>query len=268
MGVALTFGAGNVDQLIHPIDAYLQILLPFHIVLGYIAAILLAPIALIAIKGSRWHIGVGRVFYWTTIAVSVTGIMLLLDPNFVDRLLPTEAAFEESIGPWFEPSPDLMKDVFFLYAAIATLVSVISGVRIWVRVRAANPRVLADWRDWSLTLVLGVLAAFWASVGIYFVRVDGMHGERLIITSAALLGFTAVDVWTYWRKPTRDAFPWHVLHAAKMVTVVVFLLLAFQFHLIEILPPPFGSPYVLVALFVALITLLVRFDRRSPKTSL
>lgn len=256
-----------MDQLSNPIDAYLHILLPFHIVLGYIAAMLLAPIALIAVKGGRWHIGVGRVFYWTTIVLSVTGIMLLFDQNFFDRVLPTRVAFEESIGPWFAESPELVKDVFFFYASIAALVSVISGVRIWVRVRAASPRVLADWRDWSLTLVLGVLAAFWTAAGIYLALADGMHGERLIITGVALLGFTAVDIWTFWRKPTPDGFPWHVLHAAKMVTVVVFLLLAFQFHLVEILPPPFGSPYVLVAMFVVLVTLLVRFDQRRPKAS-
>ena len=257
-----------MGQLFNPVDSYLQVLLPFHVFMGYIAAMLLAPMALIAIKGGRWHIRVGRVFYWTTIVVSVTGIMLLFDPNFIDRLLPTEVAFEESIGPWFEPSSDLMKDIFFLYAAIATLVSVISGVRIWVRVRAANPHVLGDWRDWSLTLVLGVLAVFWAAVGIYYAQFGEMHGERLIITSAALLGFTAIDIWTYRRKPTRYEFPWHALHAAKMVTVVVFLLLAFQFHLMEILPPPFGRPYILVALFVVLVTLVVRFDQRRPKASL
>jgi hypothetical protein len=60
--------------------------------------------------------------------------------------------------------------------------------------------------------------------------------------TTTLLGFTAVDMWTYLRKPAPDAFPWKVLHAAKMVTVVIFLLLAFQFHLMEILPWPVGSP--------------------------
>jgi hypothetical protein len=246
-------------------DLFLQTALGFHILTTSVALFLLAPVAIFATKGGRWHIRAGKYFYWTVIIGSVSGIMLLFDPDFIDRWLPSEgAAFEESIGPWFAGSPHLMKDLFFIFAAVAALVSVISGARVWTRVRAAQDRVISDWRDWLLSLSMAGFALFWATIGAYDLGVGGLHGERLLISSAILFGFSVVDVWTYRARPSPAAFPWYALHAAKMSAVVVFLLLAYQFHLKDILPGPLKNPYIMVGLFILVISAFFLLDRRRP----
>jgi hypothetical protein len=49
-----------------------------------------------------------------------------------------------------------------------------------------------------------------------------------------------------------------------MTTVVVFLLLAYQFHLQDLLPGPLKNPYIAVGLFVALVAVFFALDRRRP----
>lgn len=247
-------------------DLYLQGMLSFHIAITSIALFLLAPVAILATKGGRWHIRAGKYLYWSVIAGSISGVLLLFDANFIDRWLPTEgAAFERSIGPWLAASPTLMKDLFFFYAAVAGLVFVISGARVWTRVgAAAGDRVGCDGWDWLMSLSMAALAIFWIVIGAVYVERGGLHGDRLLMSSLILLGFSLVDVWTYRARPSPTKFPWFALHAAKMTTVVVFLLLAYQFHLQDLLPGPLKNPYIAVGLFVALVAVFFALDRRRP----
>ena len=246
-------------------DWYLQGVLYFHILVTTTALVLFAPVAIFATKGSRWHISAGKCFYWTVIVGSLSGVMLLFDGNFINRWLPTEGQdFEESIGGWFAPAPHLLQDMFFIYAALAALVCVISGKRVWMRVRLARDRVACDWKDWLLALSMGVAALFWAVLGAYDLGWGGVHGERLLISSAILLGFALFDIWTFRSPPSPQSFPWHIVHGAKMSAVVVFLLLAYQFHLKDVLPGPFKNPYVMVGGFVLLLSTFFVLDRRQP----
>jgi len=248
---------------------YLQSVLYFHTWVTTTALLLFAPVAIFATKGGRWHIRAGRYFYWTVIVGSLSGVLLLFDSDFIDRWLPAEGkSFEESIGPWFAPEPHLMKDLFFVYAALAALVCVISGARVWTRVRAGEDRVNSDIRDSLLSLSMALFALYWAVVGAYDLERGGLHGDRLLISSVILFGFAVFDVWTFRSRPSPRSFPWHVVHGAKMSAVVVFLLLAYQFHLREFLPGALKSPYVMVTLFVLLLGTFFLLDRRRPSQSM
>jgi hypothetical protein len=246
-------------------DLYLRSVLGFHILVTSSALFVFSTFAIFATKGGRWHILAGRYFYWTVILGSVSGVLLLFDPNFIDRWLPSEGQdFERSIGAWFAPASHLMKDLFFIFAAVAALVCVISGRRIWTRLRAAQDRVGADWRDWLLSLLLGTMAIFWAVIGAHDLGREGLHGDRLLISSVILFGFSVVDIWTFLSRPPPMEFPWHMLHGLKMSSVVVFLVLAYQFHLEDFLPGVLKSPYVTVAMIVVLLSTFFLLDRRKP----
>lgn len=246
-------------------DFYLQSVLGFHILITSLALFIFSTGAIVTTKGGRWHILAGRYFYWTVILGSLSGVLLLFDANFIDRWLPGEGKeFEESIGAWFAPASHLMKDLFFTFAATAALVCVISGRRIWTRLRAAQDRVGADWRDWLLSLSMGTLAIFWAVVGAHDLSREGLHADRLLSSSVILLIFSVVDTWTFLSRPSSTGFPWHILHAAKMSAVVVFLVLAYQFHFKDFLPGVLKSPYIIVAMIIALLTTFFVLDRRRP----
>lgn len=245
-------------------DLYLQSVLGFHILVTSVALFIFSPVAIFATKGGHKHIVAGKYFYWTVIGGSLSGVLLLFDSNFIDRWLPNEGeSFEESIGAWFVPASHLMKDLFFAFAAVAALVCVISGRRVWSRLRVAQDRVGADWMDWVLSLSMAALALFWGVMGAYDVARGGLHGDRLLISSVIVFGFSVVDTWTYLSRPSPATFPWHILHGAKMSAVVVFLLLAYQFHLKDFLPGPLKNPYMTVVIFLILLSTFFLFDRRQ-----
>jgi len=238
--------------------------LGFHVLVTSVALFVFSPVAIFATKGGRWHILAGRYFYWTVIVGSLSGVLLLFDPNFIDRWLPAAGEpFEESIGPWFAPATHLMKDLFFAFAAVAALVCVISGRRVWARVSVARDRVDAGWGDWLLSLAMAALALYWATIGAYDVGRGGLHGDRLLISSLILFAFAVADIWTYVCRPSPRTFPWHILHGAKMSAVVVFLLLAYQFHLKDFLPGLLRNPYAMVAIFLGLLGSYFLLDRRQ-----
>jgi hypothetical protein len=197
-------------------DTYLTILRVLHVVFGIVATFVLFPIQITNRKGGRQHRRVGRWVIWVSTAIAVTGLLMLIDPLFLERFWPVEA---ERLGRAALFEHTAYEPLFFLFLVVTLLYYVYSGARIWTRTAAADRegRVPSNAADWTLTGVAGAFALVYLALGIHDLPSGQRYAIDLLGSSLTLLPFVVADLVSFVPRWTvRLVRWWWLLHVLKL----------------------------------------------------
>lgn len=197
-------------------DTYLDLVRVLHVGLGIVATFVLFPIQIANRKGGRLHHRVGRWVLLVSVAIAVSGILMLIDPLFLDDFWPMRAEqlryaalFEES---YYEP-------LFFLFLVVTLLYYVYSGARIWTRTQRADEqgRVPSTPIDWTLTGVAGIFAVFYLALGIGDLPSGQKYAFDFIASGLTLAPFLLLDAFSFVPRWTiRLVKWWWLIHVLKL----------------------------------------------------
>ena len=210
-------------------------MIPFHIIVGAIAAFVLCPIAVFSKKGSFIHITAGKWFLGVGVLLALSGAVLLVDPLFLLVYWPEQGVTHDFID-YFKSAH--YPELFFFYLNITFIYFGFSAARIWVRTGHGKfERIKSNWFDWLLTLVTAIFVLFFIIIGVF----DLIHAEKLaleFITGGVLvLSFVIFDLYTHIFPIKVSSFPWWILHMTKMFVAWSGLLSAFWLRIrVHVLP--------------------------------
>ncbi len=219
-------------------DTFVRFTLWIHILAGTVA-LLVAPIALLTVKGGPTHRRWGKVYFWAMAGVAATAIV---------------------VGFWRSILFLVLTAVFSFYAAL-------SGYRVLYRKRTdLGQRASAlDWAAAVITLVASV-----ALVALGFTQPTPTF-QRLstvaIVFGGVGFSLAGLDVWQFWSPPA-DKRAWWYKHMANMIGSYIAAVTAFSvvnFHFLPttlrwLWPTMIGSP--LIAIWI--IYYKRRFNKPKP----
>ena len=180
-----------------------------HVTLA-IAALILGPIAMRLRKGSKNHILVGRVYFWSMVVSLLTAFALLF---------------------WRWNTFLFAITIFSLYAAV-------TGVRSIYRKKAGDG-ISPNWFDWifaSVTLASGAGLFLWglsAALGINLIWLPSGGGIPIILIILPLvfglmISNDAMTDLRQFRNPTDDKLWWWYYHLERMCGSYIALVTAFM----------------------------------------
>jgi hypothetical protein len=220
------------------IDSFLGIVLPIHIVVGAISAIVAFPVAAFASKGSRPHVAAGRCFVAGYVVVCLTGLLLEMERRTggTFRVLWTDFKLVGPLSKGSEHLPPLLLfatatlDLAFLYLAV-------SGWRIWGRARDAGRGVFRRFDTILAVRAILVAIAFGTSWWMVVDAVSTMPSApksnvvpHLFFTGAALVFLVDAGLDLRVRLTRRPPRAWWFKHARKMVMAQIFLAAGIPFR--------------------------------------
>ena len=220
------------------LDSILAVVLPIHIVVGAISALVAFPVAAFAVKGSRPHVAAGRCFVIGYVVVCLTGLLLEMERTTggTIRVLWTEFKL---VGPKVSDSGHLPPLLFFATATLdlAFLYLAVSGWRVWARARDATHEVFARFDTVLAAIAMVVAVAFGVS---WWMVVDavatmpsapkGTIGPHLFFTVAASIFLLDAGLDLRIGLKRRGPRTWWFKHARKMVMAQVFLAAGIPFR--------------------------------------
>jgi hypothetical protein len=177
-----------------------RILLLIHICAGTVALVV-APGAMITVKGGLWHRRWGKAYVWAMVVIAATGtVMSLLRPN-----------------------------LFLLMVAVFSFYLVFSGYRVLHRKKPGQRRTFADW-----TVTFTMLLAGLGFIGYGVQRLPtSSFGVVPILFGAVALLLTGREIIELRHPPTEPRWWWfsHMrsMLAAYLATVSAFSVVNFTF---------------------------------------
>ena len=205
-------------------EAAIRVTLWIHVLAGTVALVV-APIALMTVKGGPTHRRWGKVYFWAMAVVAATAIV---------------------VGFWRSILFLVLTAVFSFYAAL-------SGYRVLSRKRpdlGQGPSSL-DWVAAGITLAASAMLVI---LGIVkpTPRFQALSTVAMVFGG---LGFSiaGLDVWRFWRPPS-DKRAWWYTHMANMIGSYIAAVTAFSvvnFHSLPttlrwLWPTMIGSPLIAI----------------------
>lgn len=174
-----------------------------HIGAGSIALVV-APGAMVARKGGRWHRRWGRIYFWSMAVVALTAVVLAV----------------------------LRSGPFLFLVALFSFYLAFSGYRVLAR---KSPAQRATWPDWSMVLVLlaggvGLLAHGARTLG----QVETGTVSIVFGVIALLLARSEIEGF---RRPSTDPRAWWFTHMRRMLGAYIATVSAFSVVNFTVLPP-------------------------------
>ena len=183
-----------------------DMLLPLHILAGFVALVV-APGAMVARKGGRWHRRWGKVYFWAMAAVALTAVVLAIRGS----------------------------DLFLLLAAVFAFYLAFSGYRVLYRKRPhkGDRATLLDWTVTVLALAgSGALAAY----GLSTLIAGLSFGVVAVVFGGLGLLFAGLDVRSFVHLPA-DKNAWWFTHMGNMLGAYIATVSAFSATNLDFLPP-------------------------------
>lgn len=198
-------------------DLFLTIDMPFH-VLCAMAGLAFGLGSIASVNHRKIHKLSGRITVAAMILLTLSGLAFLADPQFREGI-NTILAQDGVPRTVFEDVVYL--NIAFVAIAVITANGIITGARVWTRVRrSTDNRLYCDWVDWTVTLVTIPVLALFTLVGFQ----HAAHGNQtaLIMASIGLVSviFQLGDLYTYLRPPAVAGKQWWLLHMAKMLGAI------------------------------------------------
>jgi hypothetical protein len=174
--------------------------LAIHVILGTVA-LLIAPLAMVTVKGGLWHRRWGKIYFWAMAGVALTATVMC----------------------W------LRSGIFLFLIATFSFYLALSGYRVLKRKRPEvdKPHIL----DWTI-----VIAVILAGSGLIFFGVrDAKEQQQWVPIVFGVIGLLLglMDIVRF-LKPPRDKQAWMFLHmtgflGAYVATVTAFTVVNFRF---------------------------------------
>ena len=180
-----------------------RVLLVFHIIAGTIALVV-APAAMVTVKGGRWHARWGLTYLWATVVIAATGaVMSFIHPS-----------------------------LFLLMIAVFSFYLVFSGYRVLHR---KKPGQRATWFDQAVTLAMIATGLALIGYGIYRLQGSAFGVVPIIFGGIALL-LSAREMVGFYRPPTEPRW-WWFSHMTNMLAAYITTVSAFSVVNMTFLPP-------------------------------
>ncbi len=180
-------------------------MLTLHISAGFVA-LFVAPGAMVARKGGRWHRRWGKVFFWAMTVVAVS------------------AAFLASAG----------SDPFLFLVAVFSFYLTFSGYRVLYRKRPQDGES-APVLDWTVTLGTLLASTALALYGIVQVSTGSTFGAVATAFGAAGCAFSGRDLKQMIHPPQEKQ--WWFVHMGNMLGAYIATVSAFSAVNFDFLPP-------------------------------
>lgn len=197
-----------------------RVLLLIHICAGTVALVV-APGAMITVKGGLWHRRWGKTYVWAMFVIAATGtVMSFLRPNF-----------------------------FLLMVAVFSFYLVFSGYRVLHRKKPGQRRTFADWAVTFAMLLAGIAFVVY---GIQRLATSSFGVVPILFGAIALL-LAGRELIEFRHPPTEPRWWWfsHMRYmlAAYLATVSAFSVVNFTFlpYTVRwIWPTVFGSAGIII----------------------
>ena len=208
-------------------------LLAVHI-LGGAIALLVAPAAMLTVKGGTWHRRWGKAYFWATMVIATTGaVMALLHPN-----------------------------LFLLLVAVFSFYLVFSGYGVLHRKKPGQRATLLD-----KTVAVSMILAGMAFIGYGIYRLQSATFGIVPIVFGAIGLLLAGRDFAQFRRPPTDPHWWWYSHMRNMLAAYIATVSAFSVVNLTFLPPVIRWlwPTVIgtVGIFVWIGYYRRKFERRS-----
>ncbi len=178
-------------------------LLVFHICAGAIALVV-APGAMVTVKGGRWHRRWGKIYFWAMMVIAATGaVMSFLHPSF-----------------------------FLLMVAVFSFYLVFSGYRVLHRKKPGQRAALLD-HAVALAMLFGGLC--FVGYGVYGLQTSSF-GVVPIVFGAIALFLAGGDMVQFQRPPAEPRW-WWFSHMRNMLAAYIATVTAFAVVNLKFLPP-------------------------------
>ncbi|MEO0897127.1 MAG: hypothetical protein AAFY71_12055 [Bacteroidota bacterium] len=168
-------------------EAFVQALLPVHVILG-LSCLISGPTAAIARKGGKLHSISGRVFAISMIVTTILALIVTCIPGHYNPILFTIGIFG-----------------FYL---------VVSGWRS-IKLKKLGRGDHAKWYDWALMLGVGLFGLVMIGYGVYLVTKSHMFALVLFLFGYFCLSLAKGDYQRFTKMP-EDRLWWMFDHLNKM----------------------------------------------------
>lgn len=185
-------------------DLFFQGNLWIHIIIGTVALVV-APGAMLARKGGRWHRRWGKTYFWAMAVVALTAVVMSL----------------------------MRSGLFLLLVAVFSFYLAFTGYRALYRKRPHDPVALMDGIVAGASLLGGVGLTVYG--GWLSASGDGF-GAVALAFGALSAGFAGTDLWRFMR-PSAAKRAWFFLHMTRMLGAYIATVSAFSAVNFTFLPP-------------------------------
>jgi hypothetical protein len=222
------------------VDTVIRIALWIHVLAGTVA-LLVAPGALLTVKGGPAHRRWGKIYFWAMTVVAVTAV---------------------GVGYW-------RSRVFLVLVAVFSFYAALSGYRVLYRKRPELGQRATTF-DW-ISAVLTLLAS--SALMVMGILQPSPTWRRLSVVAVVLgtigLALAARDVRAF-LKPPRDRNAWWYHHMTSMIASYIAAVTAFSVVNFTFLPLTakwlWPTMISTPAIFIWVTYYKIRFNRRKPAT--
>jgi uncharacterized membrane protein len=194
--------------------------LGLHILSGTVALVI-APLAMMTVKGGIWHRCWGKIYFWAMAGVAITATVMCF----------------------------IRSGLFLFLIAIFSFYLALTG---YIALRGKRPEHRAGWLDWCATIAMLAAGIALVATGALDANPDNKRWLRIIFGAIGLM-LGAMDIKRYLKPPVNKR-AWMFEHmtrflAAYLATVTAFSVVNFQFlpYLWRWLwPTVIGVPLILV----------------------
>jgi uncharacterized membrane protein len=182
------------------LDRIFHIALFLHIANGTVAMVI-APLAMMTVKGGRWHRRWGKIFFWAMAGVALTATVMCF----------------------------IRSGIFLFLVAIFSFYFALTG---YTALRRKKLEDRPGFLDWCATIAMLLAGIVFVTTAALNANPGGERPVRLIFGLGALL-LSAIDIGRFF-KPSRSKRAWMYEHmgrflGAYIATVTAFSVVNFQF---------------------------------------
>jgi uncharacterized membrane protein len=184
-------------------DRVFHFVLLLHILNGTVALVI-APLAMITVKGGLWHRRWGKIFFWAMAGVALTATVMCF----------------------------IRSGIFLFLVAIFSFYFALTGYTALRRKKSEDRPGLLDWCATIAMLLAGIVFIATAALDAHS---GGERRLRLVFGSAALL-LSAMDIRLFF-KQSRSKRAWMYDHMGRFLGAYIATVTAFSVVNFQFLPP-------------------------------
>jgi uncharacterized membrane protein len=173
-----------------------------HVLNGTVA-LLIAPLAMITVKGGLWHRRWGQIYFWAMFGVAVTAVVMCF----------------------------LRSGLFLFLVAIFSFYMALTGYTVLKRKRPEDRPGLLDWCAAAAMLLAG---AFLVVSGAMSANLGGQGSVRIVFGTLGLL-LAGSDIRSFF-KPSMNKRAWWFAHMSRFLGAYIATVTAFSVVNFEFLP--------------------------------